>query len=283
MHPEEIEPGRTDKLSLSFNRKFPLSRNDISSILRVFADNGNIVNDTILGEPKRQAMSQYCERAGLTSDKHPTPFGLEALYQDPTLSRLESQWIMHYFLAAPWRYTPNFWSELTSSVLLLNSSFSGLQVQEQINQFAIREVDTIFAEDTLKAAATAFLGTYARKDGLYALGIFPAKNENGIEKEQTGSYQMRQPHPIPPRAFACILADYWQEHYRDRPEVPIAELSQGLLPQLLLLSEPSFNGLLAELAAPDLALVRRQRHFTPYTITRLWDDPASLWATLYTA
>ena len=277
----EIQKAKTDKISLSFNRKFPLSRNDASAVLRVVASDGNLETDTILGEPKRQSMSQYCERAGLIDNKELTDFGKAAVTEDPTLSRAETQWVIHYFLSTPWRYVPNFWSELVSKVLTVANTSSVVQVQEKINAYTNREVGTEFADDTTKAAATAFLGTYARQDALCALGLFPIRHEKGVEKEQSGTYTMQVPNPIPYRAFACILADYWQFHYPDRPEIPLSALVEGDLPQLLLLSKAAFNGLLAELAAPDVALVRRQLFYTPYTITRLWDSPTTLWADLY--
>nr|GFA52608.1 hypothetical protein [Tanacetum cinerariifolium] len=71
-------------------------------------------------------------------------------------------------------------------------------------------------------------------------------------------YTVRQPRALSTGAFACLLADYWQRHWPDRSDVLLEQVTQGELARVLLLSENKVNDLLGSLAAPDLALVKRQ-------------------------
>ena len=92
---------------------------------------------------------------------------------------------------------------------------------------------------------------------------------------------MSTPQPIPPAAFACILADYWQANFPTTASIDEEQLTQSDLPRVLLLGIDGFNAKLAELADPQRGLVQRQRRFNPPQLLRRWTDPAALWEALY--
>src|SRR5438874_1815524 len=100
------------KLGLSFHRTFPLSRPAVSQVLRVSAGHRgptgaggtdlsfrSLRELTNLGTVYVEAMPRYARGAGLISeDGSPSQFGRLAFAGDPSLARVETQWLMHYHL-----------------------------------------------------------------------------------------------------------------------------------------------------------------------------------------
>lgn len=163
-------------------------------------------------------------------------------------------------------------------MLTLNS----LALLGQLGQSRISEDILSYTQDiskwepsdrTLKSGTTAYLSTYAKDEGLGSLGILE-------EAEGRGQYTVHQPRALSVGAFACLLADYWQRHWPDRADVLLEQVTQGELARVLLLSENKVNDLLGSLAAPDVALVKRQRKHVPYQVIRQPGlDAATLWQT----
>ena len=132
-------------------------------------------------------------------------------------------------------------------------------------------------ERTGKTAATGFVSTYSQDDGLGSLHFLEAQGSG------TGLYKAQSPQPLPAAAFACILADYWPILApQGETTVELGTITRGELAQVLHQSEAQLNALLAELAAPSVGLVQRQRLYTPYTVTRHRLDAATVWDLLYT-
>ena len=162
---------------------------------------------------------------------------------------------------------------LTLNNLTLLGQLSQARVTESIIDYSQEVSGWEPSDRTVKAGATAYLSTYGKEEGFASLGIL---------EEATGrsQYTIRQPRALSVGAFACLLADYWQRHWPDRSDVLLEQVTQGELARVLLLSENKVNDLLGALAAPDLALIKRQRKHTPYQVIRQPGlDVATLWET----
>ena len=269
-----MEP--TEKVAISYHRGFGLVRSAVAAVLRSFSDGNTRAQaeaELTLGPDQFTAAVSYSERSGLTAHSKPTPLGLAALEQDATLSEQATQWAMHYFLSIPSLNAPNYWATLTLNNLSLLGQISQARLAEAIVDYSQEVSGWEPSERTIKSGATAYLSTYGKEEGLGSLGILD-------EASSRSQYTVRQPRALSTGAFACLLADYWQRHWSDRSDVLLEQVTQGELARVLLLSENKVNDLLGSLAAPDLALVKRQRKHTPYQVIRQPGlDAATLWET----
>ena len=264
----------SERLGLSFHRGFPFSRAGVMSVLKAFAAGKDIQEHTDLGSVQLEAMPRYCERAGLiNSSRKPTDFGEFVLEQDFNLTRLESLWLIHYFLSVPSNNTPNFWSYITANCFVLGKVLNRNSITSAVAEFSLKTANATFSERTLESVSTAILGTYSKPENLEKLGLLKSQSNN--------QYTVSQPQPIPLLAFACMLADYWQAHYPADETVFLADLLRSELGRVLLLSEAQFKAFLSALAAPSVALVQRQERTPPYTITRRWQSVGEVWERLY--
>gem|GEM_PF-1514475 len=266
---------RDEKVAVSYHRGFGLVRSALAAVLRGLSDGKTrrqVEESLTLGPDQFTAAISYCERCGLITNEKPTVFGLAVLEHDATLSKVATQWAMHYFLASPSLNAPNYWASLVASSLGLARQIGQAEIAASIIGFTKQASNWEPSERTIKSGATAFISTYSKEEGLGALGI--------LEDAGRNQYAVRQPRAVAPGAFACLLADYWERHWVERPEVQLEEVTQGELAHVLLLSENKVNDLLGVLAAPDVALIKRQRKHLPYQVSRQPGlQAATLWAT----
>ncbi|MEZ0483188.1 DUF4007 family protein [Fibrella aquatica] len=266
---------REEKVAVSYHRGFGLVRSAVAGVLRALSDGKRRrqVEDALtLGPDQFTAAFGYCERCGLIANEKPTAFGLAVLEHDATLSRVATQWAMHYFIASPSLNSPNYWAALVASSLGLARQIGQAEIAGSIIGFTKEASNWEPSERTVKSGATAFISTYSKEEGLGALGI--------LEDAGRNQYTVRQPRAVAPLVYACLLADYWERQWNDRPEVQLEEVTQGELAHVLLLSENKVNDLLGVLAAPDIALIKRQRKHLPYQVSRQPGlQAANLWAT----
>ena len=109
-----------ERLSLSFSRGFALYRNGVAVVLACARAGQEISKDellenTTLGTVQAEAMPRYAERCGLLDEnRKPTLFGELAAQHDENLALPATQWLMHYYLAAPHRFAPNYWHRLAA-------------------------------------------------------------------------------------------------------------------------------------------------------------------------
>lgn len=265
-----------ENVALSYHRGFGLVRTAVASVLRSYSEGhtrAQIEAESKLGPDQFTAAAIYCERSGLSIQGKLTDFGLTVAENDATLSESATQWAMHYFLSNPALNSPNYWAMLTLNGLPLLGQLSQARISEDIVNYAQEVSGWQPSDRTVKSGATAYLATYAKEEGLGSLGILE-------EAEGRSQYTVRQPRALSVGAFACLLADYWQRHWPDRADVLLEQVTQGELAQVLLLSENKVNDLLGSLAAPDMALVKRQRKHLPYQVIRQPSlDVATLWQT----
>jgi len=270
---------KDEKGSASFHRGFGLVRSAVALVLSLIA-NGKTKKEAKkelgLGPDQCTAAIGYCERSGLIFQDSVSEFGQAALSNDPTLSKTTTQWIMHYFLSSPHRYAPNYWAFLTSEFLGKHDTLSSASLGKIVVDFTKNASGQELEERTGKTAATGFVSTYSQEEGLGLLKFLEAKG-NG-----SGQYQVCSPQPLPAAAFACILADYWPTLApQGEATVELGAITRGELAQVLHQSEAQLNALLAELSAPSVGLLQRQRLYTPYTVTRQRLDAATVWEQLY--
>ena len=268
---------KDEKGSASFHRGFGLVRSAVALVLSLIEagrSKEEVKEELALGPDQFTAAIRYCERSGLITQDKISDFGQAALANDPTLAKLTTQWVMHYFLASPRRYSPNYWSFLVSEFLGRPDTLSTTALGKVVVDFAKNSSGQDLKERTGETAATGFVSTYSQEEGLSTVKFLEAKG--------SGQYQVRSPQPLPAAAFACILADYWPVLApQGEDTIELTTITRGELAQILHQSEAQLNALLAELAAPSSGLVQRQRLYSPYTVTRLRLDAATVWERLY--
>jgi len=124
---------------------------------------------------------------------------------------------------------------------------------------------------TLQSAATVFLGTYAKSDGLGKLGLI---------EEESGSYTVRQPQTPPVRVLACALHDYWEAFGDGSSELLLKDLGrQDGFAGLFFLGPGMLGTLLSDLQSAGAVDIKRDA--PPFVVTRLWDDGQKLMEHLY--
>ncbi|GAB4407257.1 MAG: hypothetical protein Kow00106_00030 [Anaerolineae bacterium] len=218
-------------------------------------------------------MPRYATGAGLLGfDRRLTPFGQYALSHDRLLEHQGTQWLMHYYLSAPQGPGPAFWHHLVRRFFYIGHEFSKVQVEREITTFVEQTEGRALAERTLHTAATIFLGTYLKSDGLGRLGLL-----NQLPNER---YQVTEPALPPPWAVAYALLDYWEAHFPDQLTVSLDTLTApGGFASLFLMGEHDFNAVLRALQAERYVEVYRVA--PPYQVVLLRRDPEPLLQKLY--
>lgn len=218
-------------------------------------------------------MPRYATGAGLLDfARHLTRFGQYALNHDRLLEHQGTQWLMHYYLSAPQGPGPAFWHHLVSNFFYVGHEFSKTQVERQITAFVEQNEGRTLAKRTLSDAATIFLGTYLKSDGLGKLGLLTQLPDE--------RYQVTEPVSPPPWAVAYALLDYWEAHFQDQLTVSLDLLTApGGFTALFLMDQHNFNEVLRVLQAERYVEVYRVA--PPHQVVLLRRDPEPLLQTLY--
>ena len=260
-----------ERLSLSFSRGFALNRSSVAAVL-VSALAGQeitkeaLLENTTMGTVEAEAMPRYAERCGLLDEnKTPTLFGELASQNDESLALYSTQWLMHYYLSAPHRFSPNYWSQLVSHFDSSGQILTTNETMQSVAAFAREVAEKEPSERTTKAAASAFVGTYSRPDSLNQLGFLESQGHSG-------QYLIAEPHPISEGAFACVLVDYWESNWGARGDVLLSELA----PLARLLRAQGTLGMLLK-TLEKAGLIVNQRRVSPFGVRRLWEDSGAVW------
>ncbi|TGE25204.1 DUF4007 family protein [Hymenobacter aquaticus] len=270
------------KLGTAFHEQFKLERNGMSQMLRVVNSNAGKKNLTFddykehtdVGNNKIKSFRNYLKAGGLVNEESAlTAFGQAVVEHDLMLAKPETQWVIHYGMSVSHMPGPIYWNKLVTSFLTPGRPISSQVLADEIRDITLSNGSAELAAGTYREAAAVFIRTYSDNDSLGALNIL--EEENGRTQ-----YTVRQPRALPVGTFACLLADYWERHWPERDDVVLEDITRGELAHVLLLSENKVNDLLGALAAPDMALIKRQRKHLPYQIIRQPGlDAAALWQT----
>jgi hypothetical protein len=151
---------------------------------------------------------------------------------------------------------------------ILQRSQVAVAVKQAVSEAGERDVN----DRTANQAATVFLGTYAKSDGLGPLGM--------LEHQEDGSFMVKEPSLPSLQTFAYILSDYWQANWGEVQGVHVARVTESGGPASLLMMGPgTVNRYLRDLQAAGFATV--QRHMPPFQLNRNWSNPDVLLERLY--
>ncbi len=269
------------KVSIPTHESFSLNRPALSQILSLAIERDHagetrrLTSDDIheltsLGTRQVKAARPYAKSSGLVNEQDkPTRFGGMAFFHDTGLSQVTTQWALHYHLTSTSSHTPSFWRHLVVQKLQPDTSFTTKQVADEIKRFHLTHEEKPLAGDTYERAATEFLGTYAKWDGLGALGF--------LKETGPGEYVVDEPAPAPWPVVAYALADTWAGRWADRVGVNLDETRE--VGALLLMGSGTLNARLR--AMQERGMVEVQRRHPPYQVTRLSLDPVAVLEHLY--
>ncbi len=266
---------KVDHFGISFHRTFALRRAALWEVIQALMEGNTISSDNLrrstnLGTIQVEAYRRYVYRSGLIDeDGQFTIFGNIVSSKDSSLSTLTTQWLMHYHLSAPHGPGPWFWHYLVTRVLRVGQQITPRDLAEKIAQALRDREGKQLRERTIRSAATVFIGSYAKTEGLHQLRL--------LRKVGSGQFAVTQPEPVPVWAFAYALVDYWTHQWGDRATVNLSDLFEpGSLPSIFLLDAPMVENLLVALRQENL--IDLYRVAPPYQLVRKWgpDAPRSI-------
>jgi hypothetical protein len=222
---------------------------------------------TTLGVEYIPAMRRYGIACGLFDfDKDrggpATRLGLLIADRDPSLMSEVTQWLMHYHLSAPQGPGPLFWYGLVTRTLRPGRTLRSSEVAQELADILREQGQKEPTPRALQSTATIFLGSYARSDGLQALGVL---------QEKDGVYTVLHPDPPPLWVLAYTLADYWEHHWQGQVTVNLSELTvAGGWASLFWMDSGTAGEQLQRLKRHEM--VDLYRVAPPYQVVRLWQD-----------
>lgn len=274
------------RLGATFHRSFSLVRSAVAQVLQIAQSPSESDDDedcltrskvralTHLGTIYVEAMPRYGFGTGLLDDHYClTPLGTTVLEHDRLLEKLDTLWLMHYFLSAPDGPGPMNWYELVANWFRTANEFSSKDISADICDSFERTEGKPLAVNSADRTATAFLGTYTKDEALGRVAILefvPA----------TKRYRVLAPEPPSPWAFGYALLHYWHTQFRDQVTINLDELyREGGLGSIFLCGAGRVNRLLAELQAEGIVDVYRVA--PPYQVVLLQSDPQVLLQKMY--
>ncbi|NPV84910.1 MAG: DUF4007 family protein [Anaerolineae bacterium] len=263
--------------SLTFHRTFSLSRTSISKVLSLAKNKPGFKTSelqlyTDLGTIYQEAMPRYASRAGLLEEKKNvlTPFGKTVAEHDPSLEKLDTQWLLHYHLAAPHGVTA-FWHFLVRKRFLSGNIFTASDLVDDLKHFLLEHTGKTPAQDSIRSTAAIFSGTYLKSDGLGRLEL--------LEQMQERTYRVGYPNPPSAQVIGYALTDYWKAHYDGRLTINLDDLTHGDFAAIFLLGEESLTQILLQLKQEGMLDLYRISH--PYQVVLLQPEPELALQRLY--
>jgi len=221
-------------------------------------------------------MPMYARGAGLIDlgSYKLTPFGHDVVRHDPNIMRMETLWLMHYYLSAPHGPGPTFWSALVCSVVRIGQSLRRADISAAITKHLQDSAQKTLTSRTVDSTATAFLGSYAKSDALGRLGVLEAREDG------QGLYEVRQPEAPPVWVIGSALCDYWDAVSNGASELLMKDLGrQDGFAGVFFMGPGMLGTFLSELQTAGVLAIKRDA--PPFVVTRLWQDPAELRKCLY--
>lgn len=268
-----------------FHETFPLSRAQISQVLLALASQSDSTDATStsrkellrqrtpLGNNQIKAMPRYSQGCGLLDwQGMPSTFGNYALNADPQLDQPSTQWLMHFHLSAPSGPGPLYWHAIVANRFRTGNQFRASDAADEIAACVERAEGKRLASGSLSSTATAFLGSYAKPEGLGRLGLL---NRHGRDE-----YEVLPAGPPPVWAAACALLAYWSAQYGERRSINLDDLSAaGGFGDLLMMNAEQVSAVLRALQQKGYVEVHRVA--PPYQVFLLQRDPVPLLAAMY--
>jgi hypothetical protein len=233
------------RLKTVFHEKLPLSRESIHQVLTELVPNRDeeifpslfdfLRESTKLGTNYVKSMPRYSFGAGLLDNTNNlTLFGQAANEKDPLLELPHTQWLMHYYLSAPYGPGPLFWHEIVTQRFRSGDKITTDDIAAQIAEIYQREEGKPLAKRSARATATIFLGAYTKSDGLGNLGI--------IKETGDSEYLILEPSHPPMWTIACSLVSFWQILYSDMATVHLNNIfTEGFFTSIFMISQGNFN------------------------------------------
>jgi hypothetical protein len=269
------------RIETTFHETFALNLPALASVLQVSNEHQgdltpeDISRETSLGPNYVKAMPRYARGCGLLklNGYGLTDFGRTAMIHDPYLLRCETQWLMHYHMSAPSGPGPGFWNHLIARIVHIGDTLGRSVISQEIGTFVQQTTGKALSTRTLETTATAFLGSYAKSDGLGSLGLLE-------EDRSTNSYIVGQAEAPPLSALACALVDHWESSHEGASEVLLKELGrQDNFAGLFFLGSGMLGALLTELQSKGVVTIKRDA--PPFVVTKLWRNSQELMDRLY--
>ena len=278
------------RLSTTFHRTFTLIRPAIAEVLNVVEEaqaeetNASLADllkeRTTLGSIYIEAMPRYAFGSGLLAGlsnkkKSLTSLGKLVRSRDPYLNDLATQCAMHYHLSAPHGPGPTFWNRLVSGHLRIGDELRKSEVAEEIADHVVRATGKSQVVKSVQSSATAFLGSYAKQDGLGSLGLVEATSD-----ATDGTYRVKEPESPPIWALGYALAEYWEDTWGGQKTINLAELTEpGGFASIFLIGSSQLEEMLEELRREGV--LDLYRNVPPYQVARLWPDKEEFMRRLY--
>lgn len=270
------------RLGTAFSETFPLSRAALGQVLVAMAKRDSetdqnrfdfLRQETQLGTNYVKAMPRYARGVGLLSESSAlTALGEVILKYDPLLTRLETQWLLHYHLSAPLGPGPAFWHHLVVDQFKSGNEFTRDDVINLIDEFIQTSEGKSLSSSSIKGATAAFLGTYSNPQGLGELEIL--KNLDDI------SYRVLEPEAPSAWVVAYAVLDYWRAAFPDQITVSLSDFSgaEGVA-SLFLIGSGRLNAALREMQNEGYVEVHRLA--PPYQVVLLNSDRDSVLERIY--
>lgn len=212
-----------------FHETFALARPALAQVLRVVREhpprNGQSIRTllrkhTDLGTNYCKAMPRYAYACGLVDYNctHLTSFGDFVLRCDPTMARTETQWLMHYHLSAPEGPGPLFWYRLVTGFLQQREGFTTQEVADAIRDLVETAEHKVLQSRSARSTATIFLGSYAKPQGLSALGLLQ-------RNEDSDFWRLCLPEPPSWSVVGYALMRHWDALYPEQKTIPLDNLT----------------------------------------------------------
>ena len=273
-----------EKFGPSFHRTFAFNRSAISTLLTLAAkyeDDAStqitkdlIKKETSLGVQYIDAMPRYARAARLLdSVNRLTPFGRQVVTHDILLERLETLWVIHYYLSRPEGLAPRFWSYLIEKLFRVGDKLERKRVSSLIQEVSDDQQAISVNENTAADASTIFLKTYTSEECLGKLSL--------LHDDGSGRYSVADPSSPEPIVFALAVADFWRKNLSGTASVWIDAFSQAGGPaQILFMGRGDVNRAMRELMRMGLATV--QLITPPFQFIPLWNSQEEILERLYT-
>jgi hypothetical protein len=300
-----------DRLPYSFHQTLSFDRSRLLTLLEIFAEEdasesgltksqAGERNAGRFGKPMVEAMVDFGRGCGFlapaasgTSTRSAVRFALtdlgkSVLSDDPSMTSVDTQWLMHGFMAGQRGPGPAFWNFMFGQALGPGDLLGRGYLEESVGS-GIDETERAprNREAAVTSALNCFVGFYATRGGLSALQILETVADGvGIEQPPSiggrGSKQLRVRMDAPPisaAAFGVLLIDFWRRNYPDRLTIGFDALHEdGAIARVLLLGRRDVEALLGELRT--LGLVDLYTVAPPFQVVRRWEDDAAATAQL---